>query len=176
MRCGTTKSEEQSLRLDRPDIALRERKRREPTTAQARGHVLIVEAIAKHYVDDANVGAAAVERVDVQAFRIDRHRDEPGDGGLERAMCSEVAGLLDGHAVARLEQGGRDPECRLGPGYDQHLISLAADCARGTEVLGDSDARLRRTTLDRGLADASGHGSGCALDIVSLSTLLRRLS
>ena len=44
-------------------------------------------------------------------------------------------------AVARLEQGGRDPECRLGAGYDQHLISLAAARARGTEVLGDSDAQ-----------------------------------
>ena len=66
------------------------------------------------------------ERGDIQALRIDRHRDELRAGGPKRAMRAEVAGLLDRDAVIRLEQRrGREPERRLGSGHDEHLIGHA---------------------------------------------------
>jgi hypothetical protein len=83
-----------------------------------------------------------VERGDVQALGIDWHRDELRAGGPKRTMGAEVARLLDGDTVMRLEQcGGSEPERRLGSGHDEHLIGLAPDRPRGAEMLGNGDAK-----------------------------------
>jgi hypothetical protein len=73
---------------------------------------------------------------------IDRHRDELRAGGPQRATRAEVAGLLDGDAVVRLEQRRcREPQRRLRSGDDEHLIGDAPHRPRRTEMLGDRDAK-----------------------------------
>ena len=100
--------------------------------------------------------AATVERGDVQALRVNRHRDELCARRPKRAMGAEVTGLLDRDAVIRLEQrGGSEPERRLRSGHDEYLFGLAPDRPGGTEMLGDSDPKARASPAGSPYANRS---------------------
>ena len=67
---------------------------------------------------------------DDQPLVIDRHADQLRARRLEDLPGSEVAGLLDGDAIARIEQHARDKvQPLLRAGHDDDLIGIAIDGA-----------------------------------------------
>src|SRR5437868_10826370 len=86
----------------------------------------------------------------MHALSIDRDRNELRAGSPKRGMSSEVAGLLDGNAVIRLEQyRGCKPKRGLRTRHDEDLISHASHRTRRTKMLGDRDAEATATRRGR---------------------------
>ena len=90
----------------------------------------------------------------VEAVVVARHRDDLGAGELERLERGEVGRLLDQHAVAGLEQHGRDQR--------QRLLRAARDQQRRRRAVG------RPRAVSRAAISARSAGSPSVVEYCSV--------
>ena len=82
------------------------------------------------------------QRLDDQPLVVDGHRVHDGAVGLEETMCRLVAGILNCHKVAGVEDDPRDEvERLLRPGGDHHVVTRGDDGTRETGI--PRDLRLK---------------------------------
>ncbi len=94
------------------------------------------------------------DRVDHQSVAVDGHRDHGRAVRREQLARERVAGILDSHQVARLEQHpGDQVESLLGAVGDQHVVGLGGHAAGVREVADDRPAQV-------GVAGGVGVGAG----------------
>ena len=105
-----------------------------PAPAQ-RHHHPERELVGRAHVDQPGV---VRERVDDQAFGVDRHPDDTAAERAEGVARRRVAGVLDGDDVTRRQQHPRHQVDRLlAAARDQHVLGVRAHPARDTDVPGD---------------------------------------
>ena len=100
--------------------------------------------------------AAPRQQVDDQALVVDRHRHDRRAVGGEQVAGERVAGVLDGHHVARLQQHPRDQVQRLlGAVGGDHVLRVGLDAAGVGQVPGHRRAQ-RRMPLGGGVRPGLG--------------------
>ena len=95
--------------------------------------------VRRCHVDQANIFR---QKIDAQAFGIDRHANDLGTG-IEKALARRhIARLFHGHAAARFQHHLRQQVqrllCALG---DQQVFPGTADCAADRQIARDSLAQ-----------------------------------
>ena len=130
--------------------------------AGERGALGVVElASPRRRACGTRTAKARREVVDVHAVVVAGHGDEGGLAAGEGLERGQVAGVLDGDRVARVEQhAGREVDALLRAVGDEHLVGADADAAAG-EAGGDPLAQraeaLGGAVLERGAPVSRQH-------------------
>lgn len=94
-----------------------------------------------------NVDEARIERdrVHHEPFVVDRHADDPHSERRKQAPGGRVAGILDGHAITRLEEHSRhDVQRLLRAVRNDDVLGERAHAARCSEVAANGNSRRPR--------------------------------
>ena len=94
--------------------------------------------VGRRDVGHSRIGSFPRGGVNVEPISVDAHRDDACAGGHQRAARARIAGLLEPHTIALIEQHRRDRlEPALCAGDDEHLFWFAPRATRRFHVSGN---------------------------------------
>ena len=96
----------------------------------------------RRHVGHPRIAGAPHAGLDVQALRVDPHREDPGPRAHEGAPRPGIAGILHPRPIPRVEQQAADQvEALLGAGDHHDLVGVALRAPSGPDVGGDRLAK-----------------------------------